>query len=31
MTVERVTANPTLTDDQFQLTVPKGATIKGLE
>jgi hypothetical protein len=31
MTVERVTANPPLTDDQFQVATPKGATVKELK
>ena len=31
MTVERVTANPPLTDDQFQVATPKGATLKELK
>jgi hypothetical protein len=31
MTVERVSANPPLTDDQFQVTAPKGATVKELK
>jgi outer membrane lipoprotein-sorting protein len=30
MTVERVTANPTLTDDQFQAVIPKGFTLQQL-
>jgi outer membrane lipoprotein-sorting protein len=30
MTVERVTSNPTLKDDQFQVTIPPGSTIKVL-
>ena len=28
MTVERVTANPSLTDDQFQIKIPEGYTIQ---
>jgi hypothetical protein len=31
MTVERVTANPTLTDDQFQVKIPQGSTIQELK
>jgi hypothetical protein len=31
MTVERVTANPPLTDDQFQVATPKGAALKELK
>jgi outer membrane lipoprotein-sorting protein len=31
MTVERVSANPPLTDDQFQVNSPKGATVKDLK
>jgi hypothetical protein len=31
MTVERVTANPPLTDDQFQIEVPKGYTIQEMK
>jgi outer membrane lipoprotein-sorting protein len=31
MTVERVTANPALTDDQFQVSIPKGSTIQELQ
>jgi outer membrane lipoprotein-sorting protein len=31
MTVERVTANPTLTDDQFQVKIPPGSTIQVLQ
>ena len=31
MTVERVTSNPTLKDDQFQVTIPPGSTIKVLQ
>jgi outer membrane lipoprotein-sorting protein len=30
MTVERITANPTLTDDQFQVKIPPGSTIQVL-
>jgi hypothetical protein len=31
MTVERITANPTLKDDQFQVTIPPGSTIQVLQ
>jgi hypothetical protein len=31
MTVERVTANPPLTDDQFQVKIPNGSTIQVLQ
>jgi hypothetical protein len=31
MTVERVTANPALTDDQFQVSIPKGSTVQELK
>jgi outer membrane lipoprotein-sorting protein len=31
MTVERITANPTLTDDQFQVKIPSGSTIQVLK
>jgi hypothetical protein len=31
MTVERVTANPPLTDDQFQVKIPPGSTIQVLQ
>ncbi len=31
MTVERVTANPTLTDDQFQVKVPKNLTVQEMK
>jgi len=31
MTVERIAANPTLTDDQFQVKIPAGATIQTLK
>jgi hypothetical protein len=31
MTVERVISNPPLTDDQFQVATPKGATVKDLK
>jgi len=31
MTIERVTANPTLTDDQFQIKIPPGSVIQTLQ
>jgi len=31
MTVERVTSNPPLTDDQFQVKIPNGSTIQTLQ
>jgi outer membrane lipoprotein-sorting protein len=31
MTVDKVTENMTLTDDQFQIKIPEGTTIQYLE